>query len=390
MGGAARMKATEETSVNAGGRPDNSLKTKLSSILKADLAEARREALERLRTLHPRLKPKAITERLGGAPMGGSPSWLTVSFWSEQIDLVLLAGIQGGKAGRDQAIERIRLVWPAIDAEALGQRMERLASNGLPAYLQEKFWTPEMDRILIAGLQDGTRGQQTAINRILRMHPELRVELIRNRLRQLARRVSREKARRGSAFPWTPELDAHLVGAYAHGGLAAAITEVQQETGWPRNVIGRRAHRLGIPSHEHHEQPWTAAERKFVVEHVNHQAVESIAKGLGRSEKSVRRKIEEMGLSGRSEEDYNVKRLAMDLHVRPSTIRNWINRKWLKRGRRGCIKERELATFFRNHRHELKWNELEPHIQAFILDSVRPKREKKAAQIGAAANAGAD
>jgi hypothetical protein len=330
-----------------------------------------------------------VTERLGGAPMDRSPSWLTVDFWSEQIDLVLLAGIQAGKAGRDQAIERIRSVWPTIDAEALGQRMEKLASNGLPAYMQEKFWTPEMDRILIAGLQNGTQGQQAAINRILRMHPELRVELIRNRLRQLARRVSRGQAHRGIAFPWTPELDGHLMSAYALGGLASAITEVQQKTGWPRHVIGRRAHRLGIPPGEHHEQPWTAAERKFVIEHVNHQAVENIAKGLGRSEKSVRRKIEEMGLSSRNEEDYNVKRLAMDVHIRPSTIRNWINQKWLKRGRRGCIKERELATFFRNHRHELKWSELEPHIQAFILDCVRSKQTKKAAQIGAAANAGA-
>jgi hypothetical protein len=160
MDGAARMKATEDTSVNAGGRPDNPLKTKLSSILTADLADARREAIERLRTLHPKLKPRAITERLGGAPMDRSPSWLTVDFWSEQIDLVLLAGIQAGKAGRDQAIERIRSVWPTIDAEALGQRMEKLASNGLPAYMQEKFWTPEMDRILIAGLQNGTQGQQ--------------------------------------------------------------------------------------------------------------------------------------------------------------------------------------------------------------------------------------
>ena len=78
-----------------------------------------------------------------------------------------------------------------------------------------------------------------------------------------------------------------------------------------------------------------AAERKYVIEHVNHQPVESIAKALARSVKSVRRKIEDMGLSGRSEEDYSVK-LAMDLHVRPSTIRSWIKEKRLKRGHRGA------------------------------------------------------
>ena len=383
------MRRAEETSVNGGGRQDSFWSDWLSPIRTADLPEARRQALERLRTLHPKLRPKGINERLGGAHVGRYRSWLTVDFWSQEIDLVLLAGVQGGKGGRHQAIERIRSVWPAIDAEALAQRMEKLASNGLPAYLQQKFWTPEMDRILIGGLQDGMQGQQVAINRILRMHPDLRVELVRNRLRQLARRVPREQTHRGIAFPWTPELDAHLVGAYTHGGLAAAMAEVQQKTGWPRHVIRRRAHRLGIPSGEHREQLWTAADRKYVIEHVNHQVVENIAQALGRSVKSVRRKIEDMGLSGRNEEDYNIKRLATELHVRSSTIRCWINQKWLKRGRHGYIKERELVAFFRNHWQELRWNDLEPHIQGFILDCIRPMRKRKAAQPGVAANAAA-
>ncbi len=378
------MKRAGETNVNGGNRPDNLWTVHLRRIVIADFGEggdARLQALERLRTLHSKLKPEAIARRLETA--GHAPRWLAADFWIEELDWVLLEGIQSGKRGRSDAIEGIRAVWPAIDAEALSERMQKLALNGLPAYLQDKFWTPEMDRILVGGLKDGTQGEQAAINRILRMHPELRVELVRHRLRQLARRVSREQAQRGIAFLWTAELDAHLMEVCTRDGLAAAVTQVQQETGWPRHVICRRAHRLGIPSREHHEEPWTAAERKYVVEHVNHQPVESIAKALGRSVKSVRRKIEEMGLSGRSEEDYSVKRLAMDLHVRPSTIRSWIKEKWLKRGRRGRVKERVLITFFRKHGQELKQNELEPHVQAWILDCVRPKRKRKEARAAA-------
>jgi len=73
----------------------------------------------------------------------------------------------------------------------------------------------------------------------------------------------------------------------------------------------------------------------------------------------------------------------MDLHVRPSTIRSWIKEKWLKRGRRGRVKERVLITFFRKHGQELKQNELEPHVQAWILDCVRPKRKRKEARAAA-------
>jgi len=388
MSAAAWVRLVEQGDVNGGSRPASFWSDLLSPFQTEDLAEARRQALERLRALYPKLRPDAIAERLRGAPAGWPPSWLGEGFWSKEIDLVLLSGTQGGKVERSEAIIRIRRIWPKIDAQALSERMEQLASEGLPAYLQDKFWTPEMDGILKAGLKDGRQGQQAAINKILRMHPELRVALVRNRLRQLARRVPWDRTRRRTAYPWTPELDALLAEACTRSGLAANVTEVQEETGWPRHVIYRRAHRLGIPSGEHHEQLWTAADRKYVVEHVNHQAVENIAKALGRSVKSVRRKIEEMGLSGRNEEGYSIRQLAADLHVRPSTVRAWINRNWLKRGRRGCIKERELVKFFRNHWQELKWNDLEPHIQAFILECVQPKREAAQAAVATICAAG--
>ena len=108
---------SEGDECDRGGRAASFWSDRLNPVSAANLGEARQQAFERLRTLYPKLKPKAINERLvDGTPMGRYPSWLTTDFWNEEIDFVLLAGMQGGKAGRDQAIERIRSVWPAIDA----------------------------------------------------------------------------------------------------------------------------------------------------------------------------------------------------------------------------------------------------------------------------------
>lgn len=344
------------------------------------------QAVEKMRVLHPKLKIEAITERLEGAGSENKPSWLRAEFWEEEIDLVLLEGIQRGAKGRDEAIAKIHTCWPKIGAEVLKGRLEELASSELPAYLQDEFWAGGLDRILLAGLKQGRQGEKTAINKVLKIHPGLRVEVIQRRLRRLARRVPEDKARRGITSAWTAALDGRLMEVHKQKNLAAAVTELQSVTGWPRHVIYRRAHKLGIPPQARRKQSWTAADSQYVVEHVNHRSVESIAKALDRSVKSVWRKIEEMGLSGRREDGYSALRLARDLRVRPTTVRSWIRENRLKRGRDGHIKERTLIAFFKDYGHKLKWNQLEPGMQALLLECMDTAMKKNMPSAGVAAN----
>jgi hypothetical protein len=77
--------------------------------------------------------------------------------------------------------------------------MEEMATKDLPAYLRADFWAGALDGILLAGLKQGSQGTKAAVNRILKIRPELRVEVVQRRVKQLARRVSQENARRGIA-----------------------------------------------------------------------------------------------------------------------------------------------------------------------------------------------
>lgn len=344
------------------------------------------QVVERMRLLHPKLTVQALTKRLEETGSENEPSWLKAGFWEEEIDLVLLEAIQRGAKGRDEVIAKIHVCWPKIGVEALKDRLEELASSELPAYLQDEFWAGGLDGILLAGLKQGRQGEKAAINKILKIHPGLRVGVIQRRLRRLARRVPEEKVRRGITSAWTEALDGRLMEVHKHKNLPAAVTELQSVTGWPRHVIYRRAHKLGIQPQHHRKQPWTAAESKYVVEHVNHRSVENIAKALDRSVKSVWRKIEEMGLSGRREDGYSALRLARDLRVRPTTVRNWIRENRLKRGRDGHIKERTLIAFFKDYGHNLKWNQLEPGMQALLLECLDTAANKETPAAGVAAN----
>ena len=63
--------------------------------------------------------------------------------------------------------------------------MQALAVDGLPQWLKPDFWTADMDRILLAGIREGAAGEMKAVGKIVRLHPELRIEIVWARLRHL-------------------------------------------------------------------------------------------------------------------------------------------------------------------------------------------------------------
>ena len=332
----------------------------LDGIVGGDVADSgRKRALERIRALHPQLKTNALQKKLAPGSPDGSPCWITVEFWLDEIDSVLLEGIFSGRAGQTEAIKRLCTTWGKLNSKELGYRMEELATQGLPPFLQDDFWQEDLDALLLDGIAAGGQRTRRAVDKVLRLKPDLRIEVIWARVRRLRKQRGKD-GRRGFPFPWTSELDQQLLMRCAEAGLGIGVSELQQRTGWPRSAILRRAHKLGIEVQELPERrEWTAADKNFLVQSIRHVPVTVIARELDRTENSVWCKIWEEGLRARYEEDYSQRELCRRLHVRPPTIRRWIESEWLKLGRNGRIKDRSLVPFLREHADELDWERVD-------------------------------
>src|SRR6202047_4342258 len=79
--------------------------------------------------------------------------WLTLEFWKQEVDNVLIQGILGRSASKASAVDRIHLVWPLLSATWLYDRMEEVARAGLPQWIQNEFWAGEVDPILRVGVE---------------------------------------------------------------------------------------------------------------------------------------------------------------------------------------------------------------------------------------------
>ena len=320
-----------------------------------DLARGRSEEL--MRTLRPKLKASAIRAKLALTTPEGSPLWMTVAFWVNQIDLVLLEGIHNGRHGQSDVIRRLCDTWPELGPNILKERMEELANRGLPNFLHENFWREEgIDSVLLAGLKAGGQAIFQAVGKVERMYRDLRVEVVWARVRRL-RKQCRKRPRKGVRYTWTNELEQELLARCADAGLSDAVTEICKKTDWSRAAVVRRAHRLGVPAAKRGERSdWTEADRNFLVQSIRHVPVKTIARELGRTENAVWCKIWEEGLTARYEADHSQRELCRKLHVRAPIVRGWIEKGWLKLGRNDRIKDRSLKAFFEEYGNEINWD----------------------------------
>ena len=56
--------------------------------------------------------------------------WLTLEFWQQEVDNVLIQGIFGRNASKSSAVDRIHSVWPGLSVPWLHDRMEEVARCG--------------------------------------------------------------------------------------------------------------------------------------------------------------------------------------------------------------------------------------------------------------------
>lgn len=116
---------------------------------------------------------------------GHAPPWLTLEFWQLEIDNVLVQGIFGRSGSKASIVERIHAVWPNLPVAWLLDRMEEVARDGLPQWVQNEFWAEEVDPILMAGLERANRFRREAISKALKDYPALQVGAVSKRVRAL-------------------------------------------------------------------------------------------------------------------------------------------------------------------------------------------------------------
>ena len=327
--------------------------------------------VERVRAVFPELSATWLHDRIEEVARAGLPQWVRNEFWATEVDPLLQAGIDRANRCRRVVIDRVLGAFPGLQFGVVSARVRSLRNRrkgtwttvaregcseaeGTPAYAScanDSYLWNAVDPILSGGIRNANQCEREVVDKVLGKFSELRIAAIWARLRRL-------RYRQNAAGPvqWTDELDERLMRVYREEGLRASVSDIQNETDWPRRAILRRAHKLGVPAapvSDRHR--WTMAEFRFALESVNHLSVREIADELERSEKAVWDMVGSHGIPARFQDGFGVRELCEKLHIRRPSIRAWIKDGLLHKKRNGRISEDSLQIFLHNHPERINW-----------------------------------
>src|ERR1700678_2664872 len=152
-----------------------------------DLAHERVKALHPLpqgKDRYPRDFEKWLAKVFEKPSEDGIAPWLSLEFWQHEVDKVLIQGIFARDVTQDEVVQRVRLVWPKLSISWLGARMEEVARTGLPRWMDQAFWTTEIDPILHSGIRYAGQCEYEAVEMVMQAFPQLHVSMIWDRLRR--------------------------------------------------------------------------------------------------------------------------------------------------------------------------------------------------------------
>jgi hypothetical protein len=193
-------------------------------------------------------------------------------FSPEQVNQILSDGAKRGRAGSHAAIERILKHEPGLERALLWQRIRQLKNQTAEAKYRRSVWSPEDEKILRDGYQNGWREKREAVRELLRRHPE-----------------------------WRP----HTIWEHA-----AKLGLVQK--------MGRRGQ-------ERSHLAWSKEDDRILLDLAGYKTARVIARMLHRSEAAVRSHLCILGKSSRVHlEGFSRHRLTVDLHLSSGTIQRLI------------------------------------------------------------------
>ncbi len=121
----------------------------------------------------------------------------------------------------------------------------------------------------------------------------------------------------------------------------------------------------GRASSWHNGRSWTADEIEELLNLSSTQTIRTIARKLGRTEKSVRRKLEQLGRTQELLTGFKTKDLARDLQVSVRQVRRWRARGYLDCVA-GRITEDSFEKFCRNHPEKIPYRKLSREMQLWL------------------------
>lgn len=127
----------------------------------------------------------------------------------------------------------------------------------------------------------------------------------------------------------TPECRQLILDRY--DGSSARITELQKILRVPRAKVTQWAHDMGLARTT---KRWTQEEIDFLKKNIRKMPLIEIAKHLNKANNTIRRKAHSLGLYKKRQDEYTLADLATAFGNDERTIRQWVEKGWLK-GKKG-------------------------------------------------------
>ena len=279
-----------------------------------------------------------------------------------------------GSAGAAEVQVRTNAVplrLPTEGVSSLYSIPSRTPNNGHPrSFPSFETWPPELDDELRKVLLSTPGAERNAIAAIKDSHHELTEDLIWSRIVYLG--LTNRKRAPYRKHEWTTEEDEILLNQYGSSRAASrkAIEHILRlHPDWSRDAVVWRARVLGLTQHRATApQRWSSAQDHYLLSLMGCQ-LETIARRLNRSKKSVLARLRRLGWSADFFGGFKTKDLVLDLRVSEAVVEEWVRSGWLER-KNGRITEESLRWLCRHHSEEIPFQSLTPEAQNWLTLSM--------------------
>jgi hypothetical protein len=114
-------------------------------------------------------------------------------------------------------------------------------------------------------------------------------------------------------------------------------------------------------------RPWALEEKDYVLEHAREFSIVEMARNLGRTPEAVYQMLWRNKESARVRDGYTQQDLAQIFHVSPKKVREWVRLGWLTTCA-GRIKDRGLNRFLKEHRDAVDAARIDKEYRLWFLD----------------------